>query len=158
MTVIRLETFIKAPPQTVFDLSRSVDLHKASMKHHGEKAIAGTRSGVMNKGDTVTWQAKHLFRNRTLKVRITEMQPPTFFADEMVAGDFQTMQHEHHFKRSGDGTMMIDLFLFKSPYGAVGTLFDFLFLKKYMRRLLLKRNEHIKRIAESCHPPVATSN
>lgn len=62
MPLIYLETFIKAPQQIVFDLSRSVDLHKSSMLKHKEEIIDGVSSGLVNKGDTVTWQAKHLFK------------------------------------------------------------------------------------------------
>lgn len=149
MPCIRLETFINASPQTVFDLSRSVDLHKASMKHHAERAIAGTTNGLMNKGDTVTWQARHLFKNRTLKVQITEMQPPTFFADEMLEGDFKKMRHEHTFKAVDSATLMIDEFYFELPFGVIGKVVNILFLKTYMTRLLLERNGEIKSTAEA---------
>lgn len=151
MALIRLETFINASPQTVFDLSRSVDLHKASMKHHAEEAVDGIKSGWMNKGDTVTWQATHLFKTRKLKVRITAMEPPLRFVDEMVEGDFKMMRHEHVFQPMNSGTMMTDRFLFASPFSIIGKAFDTLFLKRYMTRLLRERNTEIKRIAESSH-------
>ena len=149
MPIILLETFIKAPQQIVFDLSRSVDLHKASMLKHKEEIIDGVSKGLMNKGDTVTWQARHLFKSRRLKVTITEMQPPDFFADEMMEGDFKKMRHEHYFKKEVDGTLMIDKFYFETPFGIFGKFIDSLLLKKFMTRLLLERNEDIKRIAES---------
>ena len=148
MAVIHLQTFIAAPPQVVFDISRSVDVHQTSMQHHKEKAIDGVQSGLMNKGDTVTWQAKHLFKTRTLKVKITEMQPPSFFVDEIMEGDFKMMRHEHHFKSSANGTLMTDNFRFQSPFGFIGKFVDAVFLKAYMSRLLVRRNEEIKRIAE----------
>jgi ligand-binding SRPBCC domain-containing protein len=149
MALIRLQTFIKAPNQIVFDLSRSVDLHKLSMKHHKEEIIAGVRHGLMKKGDKVTWQAKHLFVIRKLKVTITELEAPTFFADEMVEGDFKTMRHQHHFKQVQNGTLMTDHFYFESPFGIVGKLFNAAFLKGYMTRLLLERNTEIKHVAET---------
>lgn len=111
----------------------------------------------MNKGDTVTWQAKHLFKTRTLTVQITHVDAPTFFADEMLEGDFRTMRHEHFFKEIAEGTLMIDKFYFESPFGIVGKLADALFLTAYMRRLLRQRNAEIKRIAESrLHRPFLT--
>ena len=84
MPFIHLTTFIAAPQQRVFDLSRSVALQKASMKHHEEKIIDGTMSGLMNLDDTVTWTAKHLFKQRRLKIKITKIQQPEFFVDEQV--------------------------------------------------------------------------
>ena len=149
MPLIFLQTIIKAPQETVFDLSRSVDLHKASMTHHREEIIDGIRSGLMMKGDEVTWQAKHLWRSRTLKVKLTGMEAPHFFTDEMVKGDFKKMRHEHEFKRIGEGTLMIDRFYFVTPFGAFGQFVNFLFLKNYMKKLLRERNNIIKRVAES---------
>lgn len=149
MPHIHLETFIKAPIDVVFNLSRSVDLHKASMTHHREEIIDGIRTGLLNKGDTVTWKARHLFRSRTLKVRLTELVAPTFFADEMVKGDFKKMRHEHYFEKNSGGTTMQDNFYFQSPFGIAGTFADALFLKAYMTRLLRERNAEIKRVAES---------
>jgi ligand-binding SRPBCC domain-containing protein len=118
MPVISLETNIKSSPDTIFDLSRSVDLHKASMAHHGEEVIDGTKNGLMEKGDFVTWKAKHLFWNRTLKVQITDIDAPEFFSDEMVEGDFKKMRHEHHFKSLHEGTLMIDKFYFERAVGS----------------------------------------
>ncbi len=148
MPQIHLQTFIKAPVEVVFDLSRSVDLHKVSMQHHNEEIIDGITQGLMNEGDTVTWRAKHLFISRTLKVKLTELRSPTFFADEMMEGDFKAMRHEHHFESVNEGTMMIDKFTFESPFGIIGKTVNALFLTAYMTRLLRERNAEIKRIAE----------
>lgn len=148
MPLIYLETYIHAPQQIVFDLSRNVDVHKASMQHHGEEIIDGISDGLMQEGDAVTWQAKHLFKSRKLKVKITEMKAPDFFVDEMLEGDFKKMRHEHYFKNSNDGTLMIDKFYFESPFGFAGKVATWLFLKNYMIQLLLRRNEEIKIAAE----------
>lgn len=47
------------------------------------------------------------------------------------------------------GTFIVDRFDYTSPLGPLGTLADLLFLKRYMRRLLTKRNGIIKQVAES---------
>jgi len=149
MPVITLQTLIKAPKQRVFDLSLSIDLHKISTAHTGEEAIAGTTSGLIGLHETVTWKAKHLGKTRMLTTKITAMKPPGFFADEMVSGDFKSFRHEHLFEHHEEGTIMIDVFTYQSPYGLFGKLADRLFLKNYMRRLLRGRNEVIKKFAES---------
>ena len=45
MPTIHLTTFVAAPAERVFDLCRSIDLHRKSMAHTNEEAIAGTVSG-----------------------------------------------------------------------------------------------------------------
>lgn len=149
MPVIHLTTFIKAPRQRVFDLSRSITMHAVSMKHTNEKAIKGVISGLINLNETVTWQAKLLFKQRIMEVRITEMKPFENFTDEMVKGDFKSMKHEHHFKEIENGTIMIDLFSFKTPYGWWGKVANFIFLKQYLQKLLETRNAAIKLYAET---------
>ena len=67
----------------------------------------------------------------------------------MIEGDFKTMKHEHEFNPLNTGTMMIDTFQFQSPFGVIGRLVNAIFLKAYMSRLLMKRNEEIKKVAES---------
>ena len=149
MPVIHLTTFIKAPRQRVFDLSRSITMHAVSMKHTNEKAIKGVISGLINLNETVTWQAKLLFKQRVMEVRITEMNPFKNFTDEMVKGDFKSMKHEHHFKEIENGTIMIDLFSFETPYGWWGKVANFIFLKQYLQKLLETRNAAIKLYAET---------
>lgn len=149
MPTIHLTTFIAAPVEVVFDLSRHIGLHKESMSAHQEDAVAGTRFGLIEEGETVTWKAKHLFKNRLMRVKITEMKKPDLFTDEQLQGDFKMMKHEHHYKPCDNGTIMIDLFYFESPYGILGQWLNGLYLNKYMKRLLEQRNKTIKEFAES---------
>ncbi len=149
MPTIHLTTFIAAPTNVVFDLTRHVGLHKMSMASHKEEAVAGTRFGLIEKEDTITWRARHFFKTRLLRVRITEMKKPEMFTDEQSQGDFKMMKHEHYFKPCDNGTILIDLFHYESPYGVLGEWFNNLYLTKYLRRLLEHRNSTIKEYAES---------
>lgn len=149
MPTIHLTTFIAAPPPVVFDLSRHIGLHKESMSAHKEEAVAGTRFGLIEKEETVTWRAKHFFKTRILRVKITDMKKPEQFTDEQLNGDFKMMKHEHYFKPCDNGTILIDLLHFESPYGILGEWFNNLYLTNYMKRLLEQRNKKIKEVAES---------
>ena len=148
MPTIHLTTFIAAPIHIVFDLSRNIDLHRQSMTKYNEEAVAGTRFGLIEKNETVTWKAKHLFKQRLLKVKIADMQLHSTFTDEQVEGDFKMMKHEHHFKTCDNGTILIDIFHFEIKYGLIGRWFNNLYFTKYMRKLLEQRNSTIKQFAE----------
>lgn len=149
MPLIEIETIIKAEKSIVFDLSRSIDLHKISTKHTNEEAIAGKTSGLIGLNEWVTWRAKHLGFYQELTSKITEFEYPIYFADEMVRGAFKHFKHEHHFKQRDGNIVMIDVFNYVSPYGIIGSLADKLFLKNYMKTLLLKRNDIVKEFAET---------
>jgi ligand-binding SRPBCC domain-containing protein len=149
MPTIKLETVIQAPQNIVFDLSRSIDLHKISTKHTHEEAIAGVTAGLIGLNQSVTWRAKHFGIYQTLTSKITAFDMPDYFVDEMEQGIFKRFKHEHIFKTLDAKTHMLDIFDYEAPLGLLGKIADTLFLKQYMKRLLEKRNETIKAFAES---------
>ncbi|MBK7433003.1 MAG: SRPBCC family protein [Chitinophagaceae bacterium] len=149
MPSIHLTTFIAAPDERVFDLSRSIDLHTVSMQDTGEKAVGGTTTGLIGENETVTWEARHLFKTRQFTSKITAMNRPFHFTDEMISGDFKSFHHEHHFKPIENGTIMIDLMNFETPYGSLGRLVNRFYLLKYLEKLISRRNAIIKEYAET---------
>ena len=149
MAFIEIETKIQADIKTCFDLARNIDFHQDSLKHSNEKAIAGKMSGLIELGEWVSWEAKHLGFVQHLTSKITEFDAPNYFVDEMVFGAFKSFRHEHIFCESENKTIMIDKFHFESPYGIVGKLANVLFLKRYMKNLLKTRNKFLKQAAES---------
>lgn len=149
MPRIELLTRIEANIELVFDLSKSVDLHMRSTKNTHEKVVAGRSSGMMNFNETVTWRATHLGVRQNLTSKITELEYPNYFVDEMQRGVFVSFRHEHLFESTGESTRMKDRFDYVSPFGLLGRFVDFLFLKRYMKNFLLKRNQMIKQTAET---------
>lgn len=149
MPRIELNTKIKADIQVVFDLSRSIDLHKIFTEQTNEEAIAGKTSGLIGMNESVTWRAKHFGVYQELTSKITAYERPNFFTDEMVKGAFKKFKHEHHFKEVEGVALMTDYFDYEAPLGVLGKLADGLFLKKYMTGLLEKRNRVVKDFAET---------
>jgi len=149
MPVIRLCTRVEAPAERVFDFARSIDAHVASTAGPSERAVAGVTSGLIGEGQGVTWEARHFGVKQRLTVKITKMQRPSFFEDEMISGAFRRMHHHHEFIAFGSNTEMVDLFDFAAPLGPLGRVAELMFLTSYMRRFLTSRGEALKRIAES---------
>ena len=148
MPSIQVETTINADLQTCFDLARNIDFHQESLKHSGEIAVAGKMSGLIELGEWVSWEAKHLGFVQHLTSKITEFDAPNYFVDEMVFGAFKSFRHEHHFKENNGVTVMTDVFDFQSPFGIFGKFANWLFLKNYMTSLLKTRNALLKKKAE----------
>ena len=149
MATIEIKTFIKADLKTCFDLARNIDFHKASMANSKERAVAGKTSGIIELGESVTWEAIHFGFKQKLTSKITEFETPTYFVDEMVSGAFKWFKHEHIFENKNENTLMIDKFHFQSPLGILGKLANVLFLKQYMINLLETRNKLLKTEAEA---------
>ncbi len=151
MPTIRLVTQIDAPVERCFDLARSVDAHTNSAARTRERAVGGATDGLLARGDVVTWQAVHFGVRQRLTVRITELDRPHRFVDELVRGAFRELRHVHEFVEQDGGTRMVDTFAFESPFGPVGRLVNALVLTRYMRAFLCERNTYLKRVAEASH-------
>ena len=149
MPIIKLETKINAPVERVFDLARSIDLHKDSMSKYDEKAVAGVTSGLIKMDETVTWEATHFFVRQNLTSKITAFDRPRYFRDSMVSGAFARFDHDHYFDGDDSETTIRDVFDYDSPLGILGNIADFLLVESHLREMLEERNELIKRIAES---------
>jgi hypothetical protein len=140
MESIYRETIIKTTMERCFDLSRSIDFHKASMEGSKEIPVAGKVSGLIELGEWVEWEATHLFVRQRLSSKITEMVRPHYFVDEMVKGSFKSFRHLHEVREIDNETvMLIDDFRYEAPLGVLGDIANILFLKRYMRNIFETR-------------------
>lgn len=149
MPALHLTTLIHAPIGRCFDLARSVDLHRLSAEQSQEEVVAGITHGLMSLHDEVTWRARHLGVRQNLSSRITAFDPPHHFRDSMQRGIFARFDHDHFFTDHHGATEMRDVFDYDAPLGPLGALAERLFLGAYLRRFLARRNQVIKRVAES---------
>lgn len=149
MAIIRLQTIIRADRERCFDLARSIDLHIISTAATRETAIAGRTQGLVEAGDTVTWQAIHFGIRQRLTSAITAFDRPHYFRDEQVKGPFKTMEHDHIFQDIPQGTLMEDVFSFTAPFGRPGRLVERFLLTRYMRKFLEQRNQVIQLFCET---------
>lgn len=148
MVRIELITNIAAPIERCFDLSRSIDLHMASTDWTGERAIAGVTSGLIGLDEEVTWQGRHFGLRIQHASRISAFDRPQHFQDCMVRGAFKSFRHDHYFESIPGQTRMKDLMVFEVTLGLLRGLFEGA-LDRHMRSLLNRRNQCIKRTAES---------
>ncbi|ALJ03762.1 cell division protein [Pseudalgibacter alginicilyticus] len=149
MTLIEVQTLINADIKSCFDLARSIDFHKESLKHTDEIPIAGKTTGLIEKGEWVSWEATHFGFVQHLTSKITAFDAPNYFVDEMVLGVFKSFKHEHIFKEVLGKTIMTDRLYFEPPLGILGKIANLLFLKRYMKKLLKTKNRLLKEKAES---------
>lgn len=149
MPTINIRTEINSTIEICFDLSRSIDLHKYSMEHTKEEAISGRINGLIEDGESVTWQAKHFGITQYLTSKISNYNRPFIFRDSQTKGIFDYFRHDHIFESKDNKVIMTDAFEYQAPFGFLGKIADALFLEKYMTNLLIQRNKVIKEFAES---------
>ncbi|MCC3275347.1 SRPBCC family protein [Arthrobacter sp. zg-Y20] len=131
------------PIQELFDRARSIDVHKDSMARSREEAVGGVTSGLISKGEEVTWRAWHFGVPLRMTSRVTEMEPPDRFVDEQIRGPFRRFRHVHDFSEDAAGTTMVDRIEFEAPFGVVGRAVEKLVLARYLKKLIEGRNRHL---------------
>jgi ligand-binding SRPBCC domain-containing protein len=142
---IRIQTPFNSTPKEVFDISRSIDLHLESGKEENEKVVAGRSSGLMIKGESVTWEARHLGVSQRMTVLMEETIDPTLIITRMVKGPFAYFVHYHRIEQLGDKTLLTDDLFFKAPFGILGWIAEWLFLKRHLTKVIQKRNDGLQK-------------
>jgi ligand-binding SRPBCC domain-containing protein len=149
MPTISLSAHVKATPEQCFDLSRDVSVHTDSTGSGRERAVAGVTEGLLSLGDEVTFEARHLGLRWRMTSKITEMDRPHRFVDEMQRGPFSWWRHVHTFTPHDGGTLVVDKVDYAPPMWPLSLPVERLFLRRFMRRLLEKRNRFLRELAET---------
>jgi len=127
MPNLLIETRIRAPIDICFDLARDVDAHAESAAFSSERVVEpGRTHGLLEVGDR-----------------------PQRFVDEMIQGAFKRLRHVHEFEFKNGITTMRDTLEWEPPFGFIGRLADFLFLRRHMRWFVSTKQSALKTIAES---------
>ena len=61
--------------------------------------------------------------------------------------DFKSFEHEHYFKPVENGTIVIDILRFETPYGLFGKVLNKVYLKHYIEKLIRMHNDVIRSYA-----------
>jgi ligand-binding SRPBCC domain-containing protein len=144
-----VETWIEAPPEVCFDLALDVAAHAESAAFSKERLVPpGRLTGHLEAGDLVCFEGRHFGIRQRFCARITMVDRPRVFVDEMVEGIFSRLRHVHEFSPSGSGTLMVDRLMWKAPLGVLGAFADALFLQRHMAWFVRTKQSRLKEIAE----------
>lgn len=158
MTRIVIETKIHAPIELCFDLARDVNAHSESAAFSSERVVPPGRTvGLLELGDLVAFEGRHFGIKQRFVARITALDRPRRFDDEMVEGSFKWLRHFHEFEFSGGVTTMRDTLEWQPPLGFIGQFADRLFLRRHMLWFVSTKQNALKRIAEEragARPPL----
>src|ERR1044072_2159115 len=110
MPTVVIETTIDAPVELCFDLARGVGVHAESAAFSSERIVEpGPTGGLLERGDLVAFEGRHFGIRQRFVARITELDRPIRFVDEMVHGAFKRLRHIHEFEWIGRATLMRDI-------------------------------------------------
>ena len=132
MTTYRLaeETLIDAPLDRVFDFfSRAENLEKLTPSSLQFKIL--TKLPIeMKVGTLIDYKLKIRGVPVNWQTEITAWEPNVLFIDCQLKGPYKKWIHEHRFKAEGNKTRMWDTVEYALPFGPLGAIAHWLFVKK----------------------------
>ena len=147
MPRVQTEMVVAAPIETVWafhaDVGNMLRVVPMNMRPHVLKLHERFEPGaefVLRLGFAYSWLHWH--------GRITEVDPPKRFADEMVAaaGPFAAFAHEHRFERvDDDHTRLIETLDYRLRWGLLGQLVNALLIRRQIRAMFAFRRRILPR-------------
>ena len=111
------------------------------------KITSNNNKQKMYPGMIIAYRVTPLF-NFPLKwiTEITHVKEKELFVDEQRIGPYKMWHHEHIFKIKKDGVLMTDIITYIPPFGLLGKLANYLFIKKKVIGIFDYRNKIIDQI------------
>ena len=75
---------------------------------------------------------------------ITQVQEPLYFIDQQRFGPYALWHHQHHFKAIPGGVEMTDIIHYRIPFGPLGYLANWLFVKKKLEGIFQFRYKAVE--------------
>jgi len=77
---------------------------------------------------------------------ITEYDPPFMFIDQQIKGPYSFWHHTHKFENTSEGTLIIDEVVYALPFGIIGEIANWLFVRRQLNKIFEFRFAAIKTI------------
>jgi hypothetical protein len=149
MNKIEFNTHIKAPIQQCFDLARSIDFHKISVSPIKEELVAGCTAGLIGYNQHALIQSSLWGSRFSTELKVVKFNPPFFLSYEIVGGHFHSIVHDYYFYDISEETVMVNHFYYKPKWGFFGEIISFIFLEKFLEKMITNRNNMLREYAET---------
>ena len=95
--------------------------------------ITSTNNTKMYQGMIITYKVSPLLGiPLNWMTEITHVKEKQFFVDEQRMGPYKIWHHEHLFIEKNNGVLMVDIISYKLPFGILGRLVNYLFIKNQL--------------------------
>lgn len=120
------------------------NLAKITPEHMGFEITSG-QTEKMYPGQVITYKVSpfRVFKTNWV-TEITHVSDGQFFVDEQRFGPYRMWHHEHRFDEKCDGVLMTDFVSYKLPFGFLGRIAHFLFVKNQLKQIFAFREVRLK--------------
>ena len=134
---LRKEQFLKTDIKTIWDFASSpANLKEITPDHMLFNITSEGLPEKMYPGMIITYEVSPLLGIKMNWVtEITQVKDEHFFIDEQRIGPYSMWHHQHFFEEKEGGVLMTDIITYQPPFGILGDIANFLFIKKQLRSI-----------------------
>ena len=144
-TQIHREQLVKTDINTLWDfMSSPKNLETITPESMMFKITSKNKDEKMYPGMIITYIVSPLLKIKlTWMTEITQVKEKSFFIDEQRLGPYTMWHHQHIFKQTEEGILMKDIITYIPPFGIIGKIANFLFIKNKVNKIFDYRNKKI---------------
>lgn len=137
------EQFIPASIDKVWDfISSPNNLKKITPKYMGFKITSKNVSERVYPGMIINYIVKPLLGiPMAWLTEITQVDDKKYFVDEQKIGPYAFWHHQHFIKQVDGGVLMTDIVTYKPPLGILGSLANWLFIRRQLNGIFNYREK-----------------
>lgn len=133
----RREQVFPCKPEILWDfISSPANLAKITPPGMGFDIITQPLPEKMYAGLIIAYRVKPFPGYTTTWVtEITQVAEGQYFVDEQRIGPYTLWHHEHILEPNGEGTLMRDIVSYKPPFGLLGDLTNYFFIRSKLQSI-----------------------
>ncbi len=139
---------IPASKEIVWDfLSTADNLKNITPPFLGMQIISKSQTKKVYPGMIIRYKLSPLLGIKLSWVtEITQVKDLEYFVDEQRVGPYALWHHEHHMKEQDGGILMTDIVTYAPPFGFLGRIAHFLFIKRQLKAIFDYRRKKLEEI------------
>ena len=128
--------YLKSDIKSIWDFASSPKNLKEITPDYMLFNITSEHQEKMYPGMIITYKVAPLLNVKLNWVtEITTVVDHKYFVDEQKVGPYQFWHHQHFFEVEGDQVKMTDIVTYKPPFGLIGRLANYLFIKRKIEQI-----------------------
>ena len=101
----------------------------------------------MKEGALIDYTVSIMFIPIRWRTLITKFSPPNLFIDQQIKGPYSMWHHTHIFEKiSKNETLIKDKVVYGVPFGIIGRLVHYLYIKRDLKKIFTYRKNKIEQI------------
>lgn len=143
---IKVKQKLNSNIENVFNFfSKPINLAKITPKRLGFRIITPLPI-EMKSGTIIDYYIKIFSLPIRWRTIITNYEYPSQFIDQQLKGPYSFWHHTHTFEETENGTIIKDQIRYVVPFGLLGRILNYLWIKRDLKNIFEYRKEKIKEL------------